>query len=67
MRPDGVGVDGGGIARDEAVLAGVGEQVAGVMLEAGDVRGRADGGDVALGVGGVDHHERVLERRLPVP
>jgi hypothetical protein len=64
--PDGLGVQRLGVGGDEQLLPGVGQQFPGVVLEAGDVLGGEDGGDVALGVGRIDGHQRVVERHLPV-
>ena len=45
---------------------GIGPEPPGVMLQPRDRGVGDDRGDVALGVGGVDHHEGVVERRTPV-
>jgi len=42
------------------------EELAGVMLKASDVLGRTDGSDVALGIGGIDDDQRIVEARTTV-
>ncbi len=46
----------------EHVDSGTLEERPGVVLEPGDVVGRTDGGDVAIGVGRIDNDERIVER-----
>jgi hypothetical protein len=63
---DRVGRERRGVVAEEGRDARGRQQVTGVVLEARDLFGGADGRDVALRVGRVDHHERVVERRRPV-
>ena len=56
----------GGLFLDEPLHLRVVDDEAGVVLEARDVRGRADGGDVPCRVGRVDDHERVVVVAVPV-
>ena len=51
------------VGREEQREIGVGEESAGVVLEPGDVFGRTHRRHVAVGIGGVDHDQGIVERR----